>query len=157
MTRIYIILKKTAFAMALFGCLVGCLDKEPHEHQIVERFFGLFVIHLTLLDYDTQEPLPGLSIKTLNVNVHHLNYEDLSNEEGTIRVSLVTAPPTPQQFILSCIDAENDRLFSLDYAVVRFSNPIFVYAPKDAALLGKWYQGTAELTLTHEIRRIVYE
>ncbi|MCL1974067.1 MAG: hypothetical protein FWG54_04530 [Bacteroidetes bacterium] len=152
-TRICIIL-------ALFGGMTGCLEREQPVPggQIIENPFGLFVIHLTLIDYDTKEPIPDLSIIALSAHVRQLDIEEEpSDEEGVIHVSLVAAPPTPQQFILSCIYADSNRPFSNDFIVVRFSNPIFVYYPKDAALLGKWYQGTAELSLTQEIRRIVYE
>jgi hypothetical protein len=155
MTRICIFL-------TLFVGLTGCLEKEQPGLEIPhsERPFGLFVIHLTLIDYDTKAPVPGLSVKVLNTNALLLNDEErLSNESGTIRVPIIAAPPVPQEFILSCVDVDNNRLFSYDNIVVRFSNPVFVYNPQDALALGKpkWYQGTTELTLISELRRIVYE
>jgi len=124
------------------------------------KILWLVVIHLTLLDYDSKESVPGLSVKVLNANaVQWGDMESISDDSGMISVSITAAPPVPQEFIFSCMDADNQRLFSYDNIVVRFSNPVFIYNPQDAAMLGKpkGYQGTAELTLTSELRRIVYE
>ena len=161
MKQIDIMLKKMTLLTATVGLflgLVGCLEKEDRQpegnYNVPNKPFGLFVIHLTLIDHDTKEPITGLLVKPVNARLIHKDIQSQrSDETGTVHLSIAAAPPIPQEFILSYVDTVEGQIFNPEHLVVRFADPVFIYLPKDANMLGWLYQGTTELTLTRELKR----
>ena len=145
----------------LFG-LFGCLEKEeiPVSSDIPcpNNPFGLFKIHLTLVDTDTKEPLPDLRIHLSNNTSFQINgpgaVEQVTNGDGVVHITIAAAPPVPQEFVLSLTDITKSRSFQQAYISIRFIDPNFKFIPEDAKKWGKLYQGTAELTLTRELKQI---
>ena len=159
--------------MAMIAGLVfgigGCLEKDyivepsittPHL-QGFDYPFGLFKMNLTLIDADTQDPLSGMMVQlsknTFSQRGVQEPAEQVTDSLGLVRISIAASPPVPQEFHLSFSDTIQSRLFQQESIVIFFKNPVFLYVPKDAAIFGKLYQGTAEMTLTYELTQILYE
>ena len=143
----------------LFG-ISGCWEKEavpvPREHFADP--FGLFKIHLTLLDVDSKEPLSDLQVKLVINTFSQINDPEtvsgqVTDSTGLVHITIAAAPPIPQEFVLSVTDTTKCRSFQQKQISVRFIDPVFIYRPKDATIWGKLYQGTAELNLTRELKQ----
>ena len=163
-------MKKTVYLLIVAGFLFGvsgCFEKDefpktPSKKQAPADPFGLFNIYLTLFDLETKEPLPDLLIKLSNITSSRMNDPEtvdrqVSDTLGFVHITIAAAPPIPQEFVLSVADTTKIRSFQQQYISVRFIDPIFKYIQKDAAEWGNMYQGTAELTLTRELKQIDYE
>ena len=150
----------------LFG-FAGCLEKEafPQQGHLSEKApksaFGLYKIHLTLIDADTKEPLPDLLVKLANNTSTQMTDPDakdgVTDVKGVVDIIIAATPPVPQEFVLSFADTTESRSFQQADISVYFFNPVFKFFSDDAAKWGRLYQGTAELTLTRELKQIHYE
>ncbi|MCL2726898.1 MAG: hypothetical protein FWD56_00775 [Bacteroidales bacterium] len=151
----------------LFG-IAGCLEKEYYPDleltshgQAFDFPFGLYKLHLTLVDAGSQDPLPGLLVQ-LSKNTFSQRgatepVEQVTDSLGLVHIAITASPPVPQEFVLSFSDTTQRRLFVQESIVIFFRDPVFKYVPRDAAVWGKLYQGTAEMTLTHELTQTFYE
>jgi len=147
----------------LFVCFFGCLEKEEYSREVPlgrntpNSAFGLFKVHLTLIDADTSEPLPDLLVKLLNDTSSQMNDskggDQVTDTRGVVSVTIAAAPPIPQEFVLSFTDTTHRRSFQTQTISVYFPHPVFNYIQDDAVNWGKLYQGTAVLTLTREIKQ----
>jgi len=159
--RAFTFLTVVTGALLFFG---GCLEKDvvadvSNSDRGVP--FGVFKVYLTLIDADTQEPLPDLLVKLLNGTVSATNNqaqgEYVTDSTGMVPITIASAPPAPQEFIFSLTDTTQCRTFNQGYISVFFTAPVFIYLPKDAEVWGKMYQGTAELSITRELKQLYYE
>jgi hypothetical protein len=159
-------LKWTGLLAALTWLLIGffgCLEKEEYFPEvqpgknIPKSAFGLFKVHLTLIDAETSEPLPDLRVKLSNETSSQMNdtkgNDQVTDIHGFVCVTIAAAPPIPQEFVLSFADTTNSRSFQTGSMSVYFFNPVFKYIPDDAGFWGKLYQGTAVLTLSRELKQ----
>ena len=147
----------------LFG-LLGCLEKDEIPNGTGNSLttpaepFGLYKIHLTLIDADTKASLPNLLVKLSNNTSFQMSSsevtEQITDSTGVVHITIAATPPIPQEFIFSLTDTTLMRYFQQTSISIRFIDPVFIYIPKDAARWGKLYQGTAELTLIHELKQI---
>ena len=165
-------MKNRTLYIAMIAGLVfgigGCLEKGyivdidlTSQIQGLDYPFGLYKIHLTLVDSDTQDPLPGLLVQlsknTFSQKGAQASSEQVTDALGLVHISVTASPPVPQEFLFSFSDTTRSRLFQQESIVIFFKDPAFIYTPKDAAMFGKLYQGTAEMTLTYELTQILYE
>ena len=143
--------------------LPGCLEKDelPNGNGTTlltpSDPFGLYKIHLTLVDADTKESLPNVLAKLSNNTSFQMSSpeasEQITDSTGVVHITIAATPPIPQEFIFSLTDTTLKRSFFQTSISIRFIDPVFIYIPKDAARWGKLYQGTAELTLIHELKQ----
>ena len=156
------------FAMVmgfLLGLPEGCLEKDIYEPSTPSvqpvNPFGLFKIHLTLIDIDTKTPLPNLQVRLSNNTSSQMSDPaakgQVTDSTGLVHVTIAAAPPMPQEFVLSFTDTTRTRSFQQQYISVFFIDPVFKYISKDAIIWGKRYQGTAEFSLTRELKQIYHE
>ena len=161
-------LKTATFATITVGFILnfsGCLEKNVYpdghyEHQ-PEGPIGLFKIHLTLIDSETKDPLPHLLIKLFYNTSSQMSdpvaAEPVTDSTGIVHIAIAATPPVPQEFLFSLTDTTQNRIFQQAYISVRFSDPVFKYRPDDATKWGILYQGTADLTITRELKQIYHE
>ena len=156
--------KMTAYTTVAVGFLLylsGCLEKDVQPQNQTGGPIGLFKIHLTLIDADTKDPLPDLLIKLSNNTSSQMRDPDapeqVTDTTGIVHLTIAATPPVPQEFHLSLTDTTQIRIFQQEYISVRFSDPVFKYRPEDATKWGTLYQGTADLTITRELKQIYHE
>ena len=165
-------MKNRTLYIAMIAGLVfgigGCLEKEYYietnttsHGQAFDYPFGLYKIILTLVDTDTQDPLSGLLVQlskhTFSQRGAIVPVEQVTDSLGLVRISITASPPVPQEFVLSFTDTTQRRVFVQESIVIFFRDPVFRYVPRDAAVWGRLYQGTAEMALTHELTQTFYE
>ena len=160
---------RTIFIAMIAGLVFGiggCLEKEYVVETNVSPLgldspFGLYKVHLTLIDANTQDPIPDLLVQlsknTFSQKSDPNPAEQVTDALGLVRLSITASPPVPQEFVFSLSDPTQTRTFQQESITIFFKDPVFIYVPKDAALFGKLYQGTAEMTLTYELTQIFYE
>ena len=148
----------------IFG-IGGCLEREywpPVESVSHPDYpFGLYKMHLTLIDSETKEPLLDLQVQLSKDSFSQKGESDAAKQvtdaNGLVHITIAASPPVPQEFVLSIADKTESRLFQQETITVLFKDPVFMYAPKEAAIWGKLYQGTAEQTFTYELKQLLYE
>ena len=145
-----------------FFCMSACLEKHQVDPLNVINTnsvdpFALFRIHLTLLDADTQEPLPALQIKLLNkssITKRIINdVGQVTDSAGVAHLEFASIPLVPKEFFLSISDTTQTRVINQEYISVLFVAPVFSYIPIDAAAWGSYYQGTTELYVSRELKQ----
>ena len=160
-------LKRGALFIVVAGLLSGmpgCLEKEGMPQSVStshpNNHFGLYKIHLTLIDVDTKDPLSDLHVKLSNNTSFQMSSpseaQQVTDSIGMVHITIAAAPPIPQEFLFSISDTTRTRLFQQTTISIRFVDPVFKYIPTDALIWGKLYQGTTELTLLREIKQIYY-
>jgi len=162
------LLKRGTLIIVVAGLLSGmsgCFEKEGiHQSEPTSRPdnpFGLYKIHLTLIDIDTKDPLPNLLVKLLYNTSFQMNSPDaakqVTDSVGVVHITIAAAPPVPQEFLFSLSDTTRIRSFQQTSISIRFIDPVFKYTLSDALIWGKLYQGTTELTLTRELKQNNHE
>lgn len=140
--------------------LSGCLEKEefPSSAARAEEPFALFKIQMALIDFDSQEPLADVLVKLVNnasaTPFTATSAEQVSDSTGIVHLAVASAPRAPKEFLFSCTDTTQTRMFQQGYISVLFFAPVFTYFPKDAAVWGTRYQGTTELAVTRELTQM---
>ena len=143
----------------------GCLEKEywpPVESVSHPDYpFGLYKMHLTLIDSETKEPLPDLHVQLSKDSYSQKGESDpakqVTDANGLVHITIAASPPVPQEFALSITDKTESRSFQQETITILFKNPVFMYVPKEATIWGSLYQGTAEQTFTYELKQLFYE
>ena len=134
----------TGFLFGFPGCLEKELVPETNSNPHLQEPFGLFKIHLKLIDNDSKEPISDLFVRLLGGNSPQPDDLEtagqVTDSTGLAHIVIASVPPAPQEFILSFSDTTKTRIFQQGYISVFFTLPVFTYIPKDAAKWGRLYQ-----------------